>query len=48
MKRCRLRLHPAITGVLVCALALAASSAHAVEIRFRNFSASAAIGPPAD
>ncbi|MEW6531342.1 MAG: hypothetical protein AB1473_10920 [Thermodesulfobacteriota bacterium] len=38
----------AMVAVFVCAILLAAQTAPAVEISFRSFSGSAAIGPPAD
>jgi hypothetical protein len=42
------RLHTAIGAFLACATALSAQAALATDIYFRSFSASAAIGPPAD
>src|SRR5512136_3406166 len=38
----------AVIAVVICALTLTAQSAPAVDISFRNFSPSAALGPPAD
>jgi hypothetical protein len=48
MKKRHIRLHSIVGGALAVALVVGASTAHAVEITFRNFSASAAIGPPAN
>ena len=48
MKRIGIRLDAVAGGVLAAALALAADPALAVDIKFRSFSGSAAIGPPAD
>jgi TRAP-type mannitol/chloroaromatic compound transport system substrate-binding protein len=44
----RLRRRGAAVAAFVCAAVLAAQSAPAIEISFRSFSGSAAIGPPAD
>jgi TRAP-type mannitol/chloroaromatic compound transport system substrate-binding protein len=48
MKTRHIRLHSALAGALACALAFGASAAHAVEIKFRSFSASATMGPQAN
>lgn len=48
MARTRLGLKVAAAGAMACAVALKSHAALAVDIAYRNFSASAAIGPPAD